>query len=698
MKNALPLIFLILSSCASSVTMPPSISELVEIKELLKKGDEVRLNRLSEEERQAFTFFQAQSFLQKNKRKHACDHFKYLAKDKKFPLKELSFVYSLKACDYNELTLLSIWNEEKKVPSYLEEFYYEASYDLATKHQKWVKAAEFASKLTKYKRIRKEKEELFLKALAFANDSGDREVVQNIQNQYHELSPRFIKNPSKEKLYKVGRDFERDRNFLKARKIYRKIINDKKRSWEERTKAYNRYAMTYKLQRMKPEYANQIGALAKWVLKESKKDSLYKDLLEDKYGVYQVRYARALWTVNKTTQAKKVIENYIKNGPHTDNNLSSAFWVLSAMDVEAKRYNQAISYLKKALDLKNLDDKKLKEKIVWAYGWNHYLLKNYEKAAIHYLKEAEITESIFIKQKYIFWAAKALRNKGDKSEAEDLFKDLAEKYPFDYYGIVSHMELSESLDPVELNPLELDYEDPTLHWLIALNETKLSENYIKGIQKNYKELDDVEEFLPVYYHAGWHEGGIFKFFRLSPEERNEILDDYAQIAFPIPYQKEIKQAHKRFDIPEELIYSISRQESAFNPTIRSWADAFGLMQILPEKAKRLSRKLNLEYKTFTDLYDASLNVQMGSKLLSDLKKKFNGNFIGYVASYNAGVSPVRRWFKERGRKDPIEFIEMIPYEETQGYVKLVFRNFVTYSRLLGKEVTPKKSFFETSAL
>ncbi len=86
------------------------------------------------------------------------------------------------------------------------------------------------------------------------------------------------------------------------------------------------------------------------------------------------------------------------------------------------------------------------------------------------------------------------------------------------------------------------------------------------------------------------------------------------------------------------------------------------------------------------------NVQAGSKILQELIRKNKNNFVKYVARYNASKSVVNGWSRTKFRKDPVEFIEMIPYEETKGYVKLVFRNFVTYNRLHKGEFKITKDF------
>jgi soluble lytic murein transglycosylase len=127
---------------------------------------------------------------------------------------------------------------------------------------------------------------------------------------------------------------------------------------------------------------------------------------------------------------------------------------------------------------------------------------------------------------------------------------------------------------------------------------------------------------------------------------------------------------------------------------RSWADAFGLMQMIPEKAIELSHKYGIPYRDYNDLYNPEINLEMGTALLKDLRAKFNYKFVQSVAAYNASESVIAVWEKERFNGNYFEFIEMIPYEETRNYIKLVFRNFITYKRITNhEEFMLDKDFF-----
>ena len=131
-----------------------------------------------------------------------------------------------------------------------------------------------------------------------------------------------------------------------------------------------------------------------------------------------------------------------------------------------------------------------------------------------------------------------------------------------------------------------------------------------------------------------------------------------------------------------LIFSIIRQESAFNVRARSTADAFGLMQLIPSTARQTAKKNKIPYRNFRDLYFPSKNILLGTAYIKSLLQKYDNNFSFSVSAYNAGSTPVNRWREELKEFDTLEWIENIPYEETRTYVRLLIRNYVFYYNLL----------------
>lgn len=688
MKLLLFLPFIFIIGCSSSgLTEPPTSKEIASIKSQVGKTEDFVPSNESSAERQASAYIHGLHFLENGNLKHACSRFEYLSKDKTFPLSKLSWIISLKSCDYSLNVYQTIWDSDKNdIPSWLKKEYVETSLEIAKRLKVKKYIAHFTYESSRYKKIKKERIELVKEALEVSKKTKEPELFKKIRGKLHKLAPRLKRNYESGERFKIGRDYENVREFEKARRYYRKIIRDPREGISTKKMAWNRLRLSYKLQRQKPTYVHKTEKMVRFFKKKlmrSPKNGRIKKIWVDT----SIKHSRALWTLHKRGEGRKVLLGLLKYGVNDPDSLAQIHWILGSMKVEEKKYKEAIEQYEIATEL-NSNNKSLNEKIIWALGWNYYLLGGYQKVIDHFSNYVEKSNSFHFNLKLKFWIAKSLKNIEMNNKAEDIFEKLIDLDPFGYYGIISHMELDKPLKPVDVDERDDYHEDLTIEWLIALQEKDLAQSYLKSIQGNFKTTEKIIALLPLYERAGWYEGGIFKFFKIKAEDRPEVLEDHATSAFPIPYQDLAKKAEDKFKVPADLIFSITRQESAFNPVIRSWADAFGLMQLTPERAKELATRYEINYESLEDLYDPETNIQLGAALLGELKEKFDDNFIQYVASYNASESVVAKWFKRNWDGDPLKFIEMIPYEETQGYVKLVFRNLISYRRLLSD-----KSFY-----
>ena len=124
------------------------------------------------------------------------------------------------------------------------------------------------------------------------------------------------------------------------------------------------------------------------------------------------------------------------------------------------------------------------------------------------------------------------------------------------------------------------------------------------------------------------------------------------------------------------------QESTFTAEIRSHANAYGLMQIIPATGRRYARKLGISPFSTTMLRQPETNVRIGTQYFRDLIDRFGGAHFA-LASYNAGESRVDRWTDERPGIPQDEFIDDIPFPETQNYVKRILGTAEDYRYLYG---------------
>ena len=163
--------------------------------------------------------------------------------------------------------------------------------------------------------------------------------------------------------------------------------------------------------------------------------------------------------------------------------------------------------------------------------------------------------------------------------------------------------------------------------------------------------------------------------------------DVAALAYPlgvIPTAANIEGSGKA------LAYAIARQESAFNPTAVSPANARGLLQILPTTAQGVARRHGLAFKADRLTSDAGYNATLGAHYLGEQIETFGGSYIMTFIAYNAGPKRVNEWIARYGdpRGKPIDevvdWIERIPFPETRNYVQRVMENYQVYKVRLGQ--------------
>lgn len=113
-----------------------------------------------------------------------------------------------------------------------------------------------------------------------------------------------------------------------------------------------------------------------------------------------------------------------------------------------------------------------------------------------------------------------------------------------------------------------------------------------------------------------------------------------------------EEASRKYNVPLNLLKAIGKAESDFNPKAVSKSGARGVMQLMPGTAKDLG---------VTDSFDPEQNVMGGSKYISDLLKRYDGDTKLALAAYNAGMGNVKKYGG------------IPPFKETQNYVVKVMK-------------------------
>lgn len=172
-------------------------------------------------------------------------------------------------------------------------------------------------------------------------------------------------------------------------------------------------------------------------------------------------------------------------------------------------------------------------------------------------------------------------------------------------------------------------------------------------------------------------------------QRGFAMDDLAFPTYGVPrFTPHVNSA------PIEIVYSIARQESAFDPKAVSHAGAMGLMQMIASTARRTAQRVGVDFQPGRMTSDPIFNAQLGAAHLGDLLVEQRNSLILTFAAYNAGGKRVKEWIAAHGdpRKpgvDPIDWIELIPIYETRNYVQRVFENLTVYRARLAADPAGK---------
>lgn len=159
-----------------------------------------------------------------------------------------------------------------------------------------------------------------------------------------------------------------------------------------------------------------------------------------------------------------------------------------------------------------------------------------------------------------------------------------------------------------------------------------------------------------------------------------------QLAFPLAHDAAFKNAAEVYELPQSMLWGLSREESAFEKDVTSWAGARGLCQLMPATAKEEAQLGKIPLPNLNALFIPKTNTLLGAQHLSRRLKLLQHPFLA-IAAYNAGPGNVRKWRKRLHDYQAMDaFVEAIPVNQTRNYVRKVVGSWITYAYLTGETV------------
>jgi soluble lytic murein transglycosylase len=151
----------------------------------------------------------------------------------------------------------------------------------------------------------------------------------------------------------------------------------------------------------------------------------------------------------------------------------------------------------------------------------------------------------------------------------------------------------------------------------------------------------------------------------------------------MPYRTSVERYSKEKELDPYVVAGLIRQESEFNPKAISVAKAYGLTQVLPSTGRHLSRQTGISRFVPSMLFQPEINLKLGTHFMRQLLNSFQASWERTLAAYNGGPTRVSRWNTWGSFREPSEFIETIPIQETRDYVQIVLRNAGVYRKIYG---------------
>lgn len=338
----------------------------------------------------------------------------------------------------------------------------------------------------------------------------------------------------------------------------------------------------------------------------------------------------------------------------------------------------------------------------WKVGWWAFKHGRDAEAAVVFERGAATFPRSDYRPPWLYWAGRARERTGDAGQARERFELAVIDYANSYYGRLAAGRLKAlraGVSPASSSARRWQPAAPAaepavpttelIGWLIhaGLDTAALDEvSYAGRAWGRSAALDATRAY--VLNRMGQLRPAISVMRQTYPHflaaGGESLPTDIQRVIFPLDHWPLIRQHAAAHKLDPCLVAALVAQESTFDPQARSSANAIGLMQVLPSTGRQWANKLGIRGFSARSLTNPVVNVRIGTAYFADLVKRFGSEYLA-LASYNAGAHRVNRWMSERPGLPREEFIDDIPFPETQNYVKRILGTAEDYRRLYGTD-------------
>lgn len=331
---------------------------------------------------------------------------------------------------------------------------------------------------------------------------------------------------------------------------------------------------------------------------------------------------------------------------------------------------------------------------LWSMGLIYFKEQKYAESQKYFGRILDLTQiNNARKTEAAFWAGRAASIMGNKSVAKKYWK-IAAVYPMSFYGALASTMLGDvpayeffeqECDDEDIKELRKNKYGIRALALIQIGRKERAERYLKYLvtaRASDKMLHAVNAVSSLY---GLPSVSILVSGVMRDRGVMEINDDIIYSAqYPLPDWEPMGG----WSIDRALLFAITKQESGFKTNVTSNAGANGLMQIMPNTAKRIARKNDVKMSDI-DMSNPEHNMFLGQQYIVDLlsHQLIKNNIIKMLVAYNSGMGNLVKFEKTFSTSDPLLYVESFPVYETRMYIKRVMSNLWLYRARLNQPLT-----------
>jgi len=347
----------------------------------------------------------------------------------------------------------------------------------------------------------------------------------------------------------------------------------------------------------------------------------------------------------------------------------------------------------------------------WRAGWLNYRQGLYNDAARMFDEQIKLFPNATETAAALYWRGRLYEQDNNRAQAAQNYRNVSRVYQHFFYAQMARQRLQALGEPLLVSdPQTESIKAPPIPHLADtfpadsphIAKARLVANaglndYIAQEIAADPDSDSWSALAEAQLYASFGESyrAMRALKRALPYAASASINSiplaYWRILFPQAWWDTINTESAKNGLDPYLVASLIRQESEFNPGVISYANAYGLMQLLPSVGKSLARQEGMSHFETYQLLDPETNIRLGTRYLRQMIDRFGGVQEYALAAYNAGEERVTDWQAAGPYHGIDEFVESIPFTQTRDYVQGILRNEDIYRAIDVAAATQSKT-------